>query len=70
MKLRIQGQGGPIVLGLTGDVADSAMVDWDKKKTVRKVDKSWQSLKKGNYKLMKQRRKEMKKKMMISSQWK
>ena len=30
-KLRIQGQGGPIGLGLTGDVADCAMVDWDKK---------------------------------------
>ena len=30
-KIRIQSQGGPIGLGLTGDVADCAMIDWDKK---------------------------------------
>ena len=30
-RIRIQSQGGPIGLGLTGDVADRAMIDWDKK---------------------------------------
>ena len=30
-KIRIQKEGGPIGLGLTGEVADCAMVDWDNK---------------------------------------
>ena len=30
-KIRIQSKGGPIGLGLTGDVAECSMIDWDKK---------------------------------------
>ena len=38
-KIRVQKQGGPIGLKLTGEIADCLMIDWDKKTTASKIEK-------------------------------